>query len=337
MAVALAGAAGYWLTVLRPAGRDARIAAALEARKFDEARKLIDGALAADPANVELLLLAARTARRANDADAASNYRARFLRAGGAAAEAEFEAILQRNQDGDISGAAAALRLCERQPDHPHAALILEAVTRGYLHQRPVSALAAVEVWLNREPGPTERAYALFLRGQARERTGDGPGAAKDYRASLDANPDDDECRFRFADVIVRDDPREAIGHFQSLLARDPTRVDFRLGAARCRRAMGELDAAGTALAELIAAHPDDVAVLTELGKWHLDRREAVDAERRLRRAIELRPTARDANVQLARCLESQGRESEAAAQWAVVRRIDDALFAPRPRSESPP
>jgi tetratricopeptide (TPR) repeat protein len=311
----------------RPVSLRAKIEAAVDARDFSRARVLIESALADDANNTELLLVAARTARRSDDAPSARTYRERYLRAGGSKAEAEFEETLQKNQDGDTSGAAAALQLCKANPDLPQAPLILEAVTRGYLHRQPNLAIQSADVWLRRDPSTVERAYALRLRGLARERTGDGPGAALDYRASLEANPRDDECRFRLAEVVSRDEPDEAIGQYGMLLERDPDNVAYRLGLARCRRSLGELDTAGELLTRMIETNPSDVDVLTELGKWHLDRREPIEAERRLRRALELRPFARDPNVQLARCLHQQGRTTDAEKQWEMVHRIDAALF----------
>ncbi len=329
-AAGLIGGLGYWAVAARQhAGRLAAARVAAADRDFPRARRLLDEYLTADPADADALLLAARTARRADDPAAAERLLDRYLAAGGEKEEAKLERMFRRNQEGDTTGAAGALKLCVEQPDHPSVPLMIEAVTRGYVARQPDMAVRAADVWLQRQLPPADLGYALFLRGQARERLGQGAEAAADYRQSLDANPTDAACRFRLADVTSRDDPTGAIEHFEKLLADGYEPFAVRLGIARCRRQLGELDRAADGLNALIRERPDDVPTLTELGKLHLDLKEPAEAEKHLRRALELSPKARDANVQLARCLRDLGREAEAREQLAKVQRIDDDLLGP--------
>jgi tetratricopeptide (TPR) repeat protein len=76
----------------------------------------------------------------------------------------------------------------------------------------------------------------------------------------------------------------------------------------------GRLDEALAAVDRELAQKPDDVAALLIKATILLERRENDEAERLLRRAVELRPRSSEALNALARCLHYLGRNEEALA-----------------------
>jgi tetratricopeptide (TPR) repeat protein len=325
-AVVGAGVAVYWLS---PAPADSLAAArtALERRDFGAAVRELDTHLAHSPNDTAALLMAAQAARRGGDGPAAEAYLARFQAAGGSPAQADRERELRAWQDGRVGDAGRVLAYCRANPDDPAAPLMLEALARGLLAAGPPPlAVACLDEWLARSLSSADRVQALVWHGEALERLGLAPEAAADYRAALAADPNQSEARLRLARFLTRDQPAEALDHFQHLDRETPDRPEVLLGLARCRRQLGDLEAAADVLTRVRAARPDDPEVLIEAGVLAMDRGRPAEAEPLLRRAVALAPGRRDPNVQLLRCLRELGNAAAVRDQEAVVRAIEDDL-----------
>jgi tetratricopeptide (TPR) repeat protein len=301
---------------------------AIERRDFTTARRELDACLADNPRDPEVRFLAARTARRDGDGTAAESHLKLYSEMGGDRELAELERAMRRSQEGDVSSADAVLRFCAEYPDNPAVPFMLEALARGLLAAgRPDRAVLCLDRWLARTPLAADQAQALAWRGEALEQLGRGPEAIADYRRALEIDPNHATTRFRLAGLLVRDEPLEALGHFERLERAEPGRPEFLLGLARSHRQLGHHALAGQFLARLHPDSTDDVLVLTELGALALDRGEPAAAAAPLRKAVSLAATRREPNVQLLRCLQDLGKESEAAEQREKLKRIDAELM----------
>ncbi|MDB5307275.1 MAG: tetratricopeptide repeat protein [Gemmataceae bacterium] len=320
-----------WLFLSPPGGGPDHLTAARDAigrRDFATARRELDTHLGNNPRDLDAHLLAAQTARRADDGPAAEGHLQQYLDLGGDPDAVALERTLRRSQEGDSSGGGGALKFCTDNPDHPAVPFMLEALARGLLATgRPGQALTCLDLWLARSPPPADRVQALEWRGRALEGMGRAPEAAEDYRRALAIDPGHAEARLRLAGFLTRDDPREALAHYERLERDAPGRPEVLLGLARCRRQLGDHEAAGRILAGLTAARPDDVDVLTEAGALAVDRGRPAEAEGLLRKAVALAPDRRDPNLQLARCLHDLGKEAEAWEVSAKVKKLEEELL----------
>ncbi len=311
--------------------------AALARRDFLAARERLRLCLDYAPADPDYLLLAAQSARR--DGDLA--FAGRLLdRAHAARADRDavgMERWLWRLQSGDLADAERAYTVCVDKADLPDADLLLEALTVGSLRALHLSlARACIGLWLGRERGTPARVQGLVWRGQEAVRRGAHEQALADYRAALELDPGSEVARRHVAEILVRNDPREALGHLGQLRERRPDDPELRLLLASCRRNLGDHDDARRLLDGLIEEAPDDVPALVERGQVELDLRRTDEAERWFLRAEKAAPGQREPNLALARCLQAAGKEEEAKKYRDRVADIDaelqkriDKLFKP--------
>ncbi len=189
------------------------------------------------------------------------------------------------------------------------------------------AAVERLEKYLDRRP---DSADAHLLAAQAARRAGRRGGTAlgrlRDPRrrpghgrvGAGDAPvPERRPDRGRRRDKVRRGEPGRPARHGH----RDPA---VRLELAKCRRQLGDTAAAAAVLDELLAARPDDAAVLTEAGALALARGRPADAEPLLRKSLALQPDRRDPTALLARCLQELGRGAEALELLDKMQKIED-------------
>lgn len=188
-------------------------------------------------------LIAGRTARRASMAPEAEHHFERCLSLSGRdspeSAAVALERLLMRAQIGDLVGIEDVLwdKVNRQVPETP---LILEALARGYSQVfRLGPALKCLKMILECDP---ENAEALYRYGWIADRSDGTIDPVKYYRHALQMRPDRDDIRLALAKTLVKDDPKEAIGHFEQLLARQPDNADIVLGLARAYEASGRTD-----------------------------------------------------------------------------------------------
>jgi len=327
--LALLAAAGGWFAFgpgARRTDHRAEAEAAAGRRDFVAARDHLARYLASDSADRDAHLLAARISRRLDGA-ATEEHLGRYGELGGDREVLELERALSRIEAGDPAGSGRVFDFCMKHPDHPAAPFALESLTIGMRKiGQPDRALRCAKEWLRVAATPADRAAAHVGRGQALAMKGLGAEAAEEYRLALAESPTDVEARFHLAEFLSRDELVEALKLFRGLDAERPERPEVRLGMARCQRQLGDHTAATAIMTPLLAARPDDPDVMTEAGTLALDRGRADEAEDLLRRAVSKAPDRRTPNVQLLRCLQERGKTTEADAQRARVKQIDDEL-----------
>jgi len=198
-----------------------RAVRALRERRWDDARRLLDAAVAERPHEAELLFQRARALHGAGD---------------GAAALADLERALALDSD--------------------HARALCLRATLG-VQQRPIEqCLADLDRAIALEP---DFANAYLVRAQLRARLGRGEDAAADLNRALELRPDSVSARrarvrhlLARGDAISPQDARRALSDLDVLIA---TREEAGLHYERARalRALGCGEEAEAALTQVIA------------------------------------------------------------------------------------
>jgi len=298
---------------------------AIERWDFDEAGKHLDICLSVWKDSASTRFLAARTARRAGRLDEAEEHLRRYQREQGSSNQTALEWGLLRAQRGEVADVEAQLR-ASVGPDDPDAPLVLEALARGYLMtDRMNDLLQATDLWLQVRPHDT---HALYWRGLAWDRLGNGPEALAAYRDAVEADPENMEARLHLGEVLLVQarNPEEALGHFEHVRVRKPSDANAAFGVARCQVLLGQTDAAREQLDALLAEHPDYARALVERGKLALAAGDAAGAEASLRRAFALTPDDRVALHNLIEALRKLDKTEDANRLEPQLKELDTDL-----------
>src|SRR5262249_9909490 len=115
----------------------------------------------------------------------------------------------------------------------------------------------------------------------------------------------------------------EAAPHLEHRRARRPGDPEVLVRLAFARNGLGDADGSLRLLDALLASHPDYPPALTARGQLALQAGQREDAERWLRRALELSPFDRQAHYLLFQCLQQQGKDEEAEQEQARLKRVE--------------
>jgi tetratricopeptide (TPR) repeat protein len=294
--------------------------AALAGREYTKAHEQLARYLSLRPNDVRAHLLAARTARRLKKYDEAEEHLRRCRQDKGVSEAVALEYALIEVQRGG-EGSLEALRQ-RALVDDDLALLILEVLIQNDLDTyRLRQAQQDLTLFLSRRPDDLQ---ALLGRGSVWERLLSFADARDDYRRAVTAHPDSERARLRLADtLLIAGTPAEALEQYQWLAARWPERPEVRLGLARCRRRLGDLNEALHMLDALLAETPGHGEALWERGQVELDQGRPSDAEPWLRKAVAALPYDRRVAYTLSRCLLELDRRDEAEAVSARVAQLD--------------
>jgi len=275
-----------------------------------------------DPA---IQFLAARTARRANLYDEAEQHLERYRELRGLTDDYNLERALLQVQQGDMNTAEGYLR-STINPDHPDAALVLEALAKGlWKTGRLATLIECTNLWLSVRP---EETHALYYRGRAFELGHAYHEAVEAYQRSVDADPANSESQVRLGNLLLDQfsQPAEALEHFLLALQERPENPEARLGLARSRRQLGDRDEARRLLDDLLVDYPDLAQALAERGKIALQDEQPDRAEVWLRKAVELAPDDKDALFTLIACLEERNQDEEARLSREKLKKVESDL-----------
>lgn len=325
-AALLVGVFGFWLwRDLRSRwvlAERTRAEEALATQDFDAARRHLDRCLLYRPDDPKLSLLSAQAARRAEKYPEAEEHLRRYQDlVGDATEEGTLELAMLLAQRGELPQSESHLLSC-LAARHPATDLILESLALSYVTTyRLDEALYMLDRLLARQP---DNVTALLTRGILYESATHKDKALKDYRHAVEARPDNPRALLRLAEALQASHKlEEAIPYYERLLERDPTHAGALLGLAGCRRDTGDVDAASALLDELAVAHPDYDAGILDRGRLALQRGQFEEAERLLRRAVELRPADDLTHHHLSLCLQAQGKQSESKTHRERADQID--------------
>lgn len=310
--------------------------AALEARDFDTASRLIDECLRARPRDGEILLLAAQAARRQAKFDDAAEWLRRAERSNASTEMIELERALAVLQTGESGAVGHYLEVAEQNPDLPVSKLLLEAIVAGALVRLDLPVAAhAIQIWDRSATTAEFKALSAEWKGEISIRRGEVTEAADAYRRAIELAPTVSR-RLRLADLLARQDPTAALAQLDLLSTMSTTHASQESNAsesvpvllirARCQRALGDAEQADAILVQLLAHQPEHYEGLVERGQLALEQRRNEVAESCLRAAVAQRPQGREALQALARCLQLVGKSEEAREVRERVAKIDQAL-----------
>ena len=129
-------------------------------------------------------------------------------------------------------------------------------------------ALAAIEVFEKKEPGP----YASQLRGQVMTTRKDIPGARKAFEAALAIDPTYYPAIASLAAIdLAEKRPDDARKRFDAVLAKDPKNLQALMALAEIKqRTGGSKEEVATLLGNAIKASPSEVGPRLRLIDWYL-------------------------------------------------------------------
>jgi tetratricopeptide (TPR) repeat protein len=269
------------------------------------------------PEDAEVHLLASRAARQNGDLELANEHLHVSQQAQhGKSKEVALEWAMLHAAGGDLNDFEEFLQRQARE-DPVHAPLIWEAVASGYIRlNRPVDALACVELWLEVE---ANNIRALELRGQAYQTGRQTRKAIDDFRHVLELDPSRDDARFRLVlNLLDTGAYDEAVPLLEQLDRQRPDDPEVKFRMARCLFMLDKQDAAKQILDAVIEAHPEHARSLTTRAQFAIADDQPDKAEAWLRRAIAASPDDYQAQFLLHRALEQQ-HKPEAAAQLLIA------------------
>lgn len=311
LAAGVVGWAEYHLWQARAAARLQHFAAAHD--HLTEALKVWRG-------SSTIHLEAARAARRGGNVQLAEQHLELTQRLQGSVSDdVRLERLLLRAVNGDIGEVQTDLWRSVEE-DHPAKLLILEALVEGSMQATTSNVgRAAVARLLEVQP---DNLVGLYWRGVTREQFEDDEDAVADFRHVLEVLPEHDRAREHLAELLIKTDPREALGHIELLRQGRPRDTSLLLLQAKCLKAQGKPEEAGRALDEIFAENGNHVPALVQRGLLAVQNGEAAAGEKWLRKAILLHPVNEDAHYHLYQCLLQQpGRTDEARKQYAEWKR----------------
>jgi tetratricopeptide (TPR) repeat protein len=258
----------------------------------------------------EILVMAARTARRAGKYGEAEELLKKCQQVRGLDEEGSFEQLLLFAECRVDQAADVCWHHIEQC--HPDTPLILEALTRGYLRQyRLKEAGMCLNRWLDSEPNNAQAhcLNGLYLLDYVHARS----RAELSYRRAVELDPEHEIARLGLAIVLVdTKNFSEAAEHLTFLRQRQPNNLSVQVGLAECRAGEGNEAEAVRLLEAVLDRDPNFEPAISLLGRLALEDADYEQAEARLRRAVALNPRDVLAGYNLIMCLQKNGKNDEA-------------------------
>jgi predicted Zn-dependent protease len=292
---------------------------------FPTARERLKLAAQLRPRQPAIWLLAAQAARRDGDLVEAKDHLARYeALAGVMTPDGHLERSLQLAQQGDIERDVYDL-MAKADAGHPATEQILEALAVGSVH---IYHFDRAGFWvhhlLTRFP---KNPIGRLIRAQMDDVLGKRESAATRCRELLADFPDNWKAKVLLAGLLYRAQQfAEAADLYEDLRRRRPDDLSPLLGLARCRDRIGQMEATRPLMREMEERFSDNSDALLECGRFALLDNRTGDAERLLRRAVQLAPSDHEVHYQLGLCLERLGRTDEARHHMERFKQIEADL-----------
>jgi predicted Zn-dependent protease len=299
---------------------------ALAEYDFAEARRRLARCIKIHPRDPELRLLAAQTARRDGDPDAAEQQLDAYHALLGEVTQKEaLERVLAKVQRGDMREVLNAL-MDSLELHHPESEHILEALAMGSVQSYE---LHHAQFWTNEllTKWP-KNAIGRLLYAQTLNTQGNRDKAISLLKELVKDSPRYYKGRLFLADTLFKSRAyREAGVEYAALREQRPDELDPLLGLASTYTRMGDDDHARPLLKQLQEKYPDNSDVLLECGRLALDEKRPADAEPLLRRAVELMPNDNEAQRQLGICLGQLDKPEESQEHLERSKQIEADLI----------
>lgn len=265
------------------------------------------------PEDPEVLLLAARAARRARIYADAERCLEKYHQARGVDEASSLEQLLL-SAECRVDRVAG---LCRHYVEQGHAdsPLILEALARGYLREyRLDEARYCLDEWLKRQP---DNVQAHCLKAELHLDFEHAMNAAAgSYLHAVELDPDHEEARQGLAVVLLEKKYfAEAVPHLEYVRQRQPDNLRVVVGLAECRRSQGKRAQALKLVGEVLDRDAGFPPALALRGRLAMDDRDYVAAEHWLRQAVTRNPADHRPRYQLMLCLRHNGKVKEAQSE----------------------
>lgn len=319
--------------------------AALACRDFTSASRHLEECLARE-ADADLVLLAARTARRGSDFETARKHLAEHERLQPHSTERRTEQRLIDLQTlADSATVRHRLRAVTTSPWDLEASNTLEAalplalkelergraagmsMVEGPAYAYRVEVDAAIARWAEHAANPGDHAVACYWRGRSRGLVHPREGV-QDYRAALERLPGLTEARLHLANALLETDLVEAARHLELLRKEADADPAVRLMLAEARRGLGQLDSARSCLDQLLAVSPDRATALLARGRLELEASRIPEAIVFLERARNAAPNDPEVHRALSQAHHMAGQAAESAAFQESYRKLETARLA---------
>lgn len=246
-----------------------RAQAALQELDFGSARHDLETCASVWTGSGETHFLLARACRRQGDLEAALAELHKAKELHWVEQQLKLEDLLLRTQAGAIKSTQSILRGYLDRGD-PESRLILEALVVGCLQANFLQeAFHWASAWCKNFPDDWEGHYLLgnvLLAGLSLDM------AAAEYEEAVAENPRFLTAHGRLADVLRRRGRfKDAVAHYDQVLARRPDDRAALLGRARCRRDLNQAAQARSDLDRLLSLEPRDAGALRLRGELELD------------------------------------------------------------------
>jgi tetratricopeptide (TPR) repeat protein len=274
------------------------------------------------PRDPEVLLLAARAARRARVYGDSERLLEMYRQIRGPDDAFAFELLLLAAECRvDRAADQCWQRLDQGRGDAP---LLLEALTRGYLRQyRLDQARRCLERWRQVRPDDPQAWYleGLLLFDYLHARA----AALNSYRRAVELDPDHEEARLGLAVALLEDKSfAPAAEQFARLRQSQPENARLQVGLAECLDGLGETAEAARLVDDVLARQSHFAPALSLRGQWALREGHLAEAERDLRAALRRQPMDHRARYRLVSCLQRGEREEEARREQEQLAQIEE-------------
>jgi tetratricopeptide (TPR) repeat protein len=299
------------------------------AGQFDQAETFLAHALAADPANFQILFSLGVTASKAGHDERARNVLDTALRQQPKNVDAlyalAFVYIKLKQQELAIPLLADAARLASQRPDVQK----LLAIATGDIGAQEDS-IAAWERYMRLAPGDDT---ARRERGFEKAQVGMFDEAISDLEWFVARHPDDEVGFYELGVAQGANDPTQGLSNLDRAIALKPDFVAARLARGKLLSLQGRPEAALPDL-EFAVDQPsvqasERAAALDRLGQVYLTLDRLADAIPVLRKAAELAPDDSTTMLHLANALAEAGQTDESDALMARFRQMRPGGMAP--------
>jgi predicted Zn-dependent protease len=273
------------------------------------------------PHDPESLLLSARVARRARVYGDSERLLRTYREVRGRDDAYTFEHLLL-NAECQVDEFAVTCWKCVEEGRYD-AALLMEALTRGYLRQyRYGQARLCLDHWKEVQPDNPQAFYldGLFLLDHLHNMS----TAAESYRRAVELDPDHEEARLGLAvALLMGKDYARALQEFQHLLQGQPDNVRIQVRVAECLDGLGESAKAEQLLDDVLARQPQQPEALSLRGQLALKSEHLAEAETFLRESLRYRPRDQRTIYTLIVCLDKSGKGEEARQQQQQLQELE--------------
>ncbi len=148
--------------------------------------------------------------------------------------------------------------------------------------------------------------------------------AIADFQQALELDPRRWGCRLRLSRLLLdRHNAEEALPHLEELQRGHPDDPEVLVALAQCRQLQGEELQALQLLDQTLASHPNFFDALVLRGQLGCQQQEPAEGEIWLRRALAQHPLDGRTLYLFYKCLEHQGKQSEAAEVLARHKAVE--------------